>query len=350
MLKLQLIGIFILCCVIAKAQLNANAGNNKNICPNTKHLLGGNPTASGGKPPYTYNWQPATFLDADNVSNPNASNITYSIEYTVTVTDADNNTAQSTIVFYLDLINTFNAGIDTGFCLGQQNGVTIGAPNNNNTNHQFNWAPIDGLNNSNAPNPTATPTITTNYTLTVSNNGFCPDYVTQITVIPFLPPFVDAGLDTLIDEGNTITLNGIGGTKFWWQPPYNIKYNSTSKPDVWPITSVTYTLSTEDSHGCFNFDTVRVNVRNGDLLFFYNTFTPNGDGDNDVFYIGNIGKFPDNNLKIYNRYGKLIYSATNYNNDWNGDYLGNQVPTGTYFYIFSDGTGKKYNGTVTLLR
>lgn len=330
--------------------LIAQAGNNKNICPETTHLLGGNPTANGGTPPYTYLWEPSTFLNNTGISNPTATNISSSIEYTLTVTDSQGNTAKDRIIFYLDLINTFNAGIDTGYCFGQESGIVIGAPNNNGANHQFSWLPSDGLNNSSLPNPIATPTANTNYTLTVSNNGFCDDYITQVNVFAFMPPYVDAGPDTLIDEGNTITLNGIGGTKFWWQPDYRIRYGSTHNPDVWPIISTTYTLHTEDSHGCYNWDTVRVNVRKGDILFFYNTFTPNGDGENDIFYIGNLEKYPDNSLKIYNRYGKLIFSATNYENNWDGKYLGEDIPTGTYAYIFDDGKGNKYKGTVTILR
>jgi gliding motility-associated-like protein len=91
-------------------------------------------------------------------------------------------------------------------------------------------------------------------------------------------------------------------------------------------------------------------VKSGELLFFYSAFTPNNDGDNDFFYIGNLNKYPENNLKIYNRYGKLIYNISNYDNSWDGNYLGNAVPTGTYFYIFNDGKDKLYKGSVTILR
>jgi len=332
--------------------LTANAGSNKNICPNTTQTLGGFPSASGGSSPYSYNWQPSSYLSSTTVSNPSAVNISGSIEYTLTVTDKTGATALSTAVFYVDPINTFNAGIDTGYCIGQQAGVTIGSPGNanNNTNHTFLWQPSSGLNDPSSPNPIATNTVTTQYTLTVSNGGVCPDRKTTVTVNSFQKPYVDASPDTVIDEGNTITLNATGSVKNYWQPDYHLKYGSTANPDVWPIVTTTYTLYVEDSHHCSNSDTVVIKVINGDKLFFYSAFTPNGDGDNDFFYIGNIEKYPDNNLKIYNRYGKVVYSATNYNNDWDGTYLGNQIPTGTYFYIFTDGVDKKYKGTVTIMR
>lgn len=332
------------------AQLTIDAGQNKNICPGRTQNLGGSPTVYGGTPPYTYNWQPATYLNSTTSSNPIATNVNTSIQYTVTVTDRDGNMGSSTVVYYVDQINTFNAGIDTGYCVGSQNGIRIGAPNNNNTNHQFTWVPAATLDDPTAPNPTASNTVITQYTLTVSNGGVCPDKKSTVRVTPFPKPYVDASPDTVIDEGNTITLNGTGSAINFWLPDYRIRYATTPTPDVWPIVTTTYTLYVEDSHKCTNFDTVRVRVIKGEKLFFYSAFSPNGDGDNDVFYIGNLEKYPENNLKIYNRYGKMIFNASNYANNWDGTYLGNEIPTGTYFYIFTDGVSQEYKGTVTLLR
>lgn len=331
------------------AQLTANAGIDKIVCINSTFTLGGSPSASGGNPPYTYKWQPSDFLNSTTVANPVASSFSYYVQYTLTVTDRDTNTAVNTVFFDVDKIYTFNAGIDTGYCFGQSGGVKIGAAHNNNTWWNFNWAPATGLDNTTSANPLATPTITTIYTLTVSD-GTCPDNISQVTVTAFQPPFTDAGPDTTILEGQTITLIGTGGTIFWWSPDYNIKYRSSANPDVYPITTTTYFLWTKDQHGCTNGDAVTVTVIPGDRLVFYSAFTPNNDGDNDVFYIANLEKYPDNNLKIYNRYGKVIYSATNYDNTWNGTYLGNILPTGTYYYILNDGKDQLHKGSVTILR
>lgn len=341
--------LFVLSAYLGLAQLTANAGNDKTLCVNGNTILGGSPAASGGTPPYVYKWTPSTFLNSTSIANPTASGVNAETVYLLVVMDKDSNFVSDQVLIRVDQIHTFNAGIDTGFCFGQQPGIKIGASNNNNTQHTFSWFPTAGLDDPSATNPIATPTVPTTYVLTVSD-GICPNNVSQVTITPFMPPPVDAGLDTIIDEGNTITLTGSGGLIYWWQPDYNIRYSHTPNPDVWPTTTTTYTLYVEDQHKCTARDTVRVNVVNGDLLFFYSAFTPNGDGDNDVFYIGNVEKYPDNNLKIYNRYGKMIYSATNYANDWNGTYLGNEIPTGTYFYIFNDGKEKKYNGTVTIMR
>jgi gliding motility-associated-like protein len=331
------------------AQLTVNAGFDITVCYSQSVTLGGTPSATAGVAPYKYLWQPSTFLNSATIANPVASNITSDISYTLTVTDFDSTIVSDVIFLNLDKIFTFSAGQDTGYCYNQSGGVTIGATNNNNAWHAFNWAPGANLNNSSDSRPLANPSVTTVYTLTVSD-GICPNNISFVTVTPFLPPVVNAGPDTIIDEGQTITLAGIGGTIFWWSPDYNIKYRGAFNPDVYPITTTVYTLATQDQHGCYAEDYIKVEVAGGDKLFFYSAFTPNNDGENDFFYISNLEKFPDNNLKIYNRYGKQIYSATNYDNTWNGTYLGNIVPTGTYFYILNDGKGEQYKGSVTILR
>ena len=331
------------------SQLVADAGGYKVICPNGTVTIGGIPTASNGNPPYTYKWEPSSFLNSATIANPVASNLTSDMWYKVTVMDKDSNFATSFTNVRFDIIETFNAGVDTGYCMGQEGGPQLGASNNNNALHQFSWLPTSGLSDPTAPNPVASPTVSTTYTLTVTD-VFCPTKKSTVTVTPFDPPYTFVGNDTIINEGSVITLHGIGGVKYYWLPDYNIKYSNTTQPDVFPLTATTYTLQTLDQHGCYNQDEILVGVKETDQLFFYSAFTPNHDGENDAFYIGNLGKYPDNNLKIYNRYGKLIYSATNYDNTWDGTYLGTEVPTGTYFYIFDDGKDQKYKGTVTIMR
>ncbi len=62
--------------------------------------------------------------------------------------------------------------------------------------------------------------------------------------------------------------------------------------------------------------------------------TPNGDSINDTWMILNIERFPNAILKVYNRWGNEVFSAKNYNNNWNGtsDSGGGTLPTGSYFY------------------
>ncbi len=79
-------------------------------------------------------------------------------------------------------------------------------------------------------------------------------------------------------------------------------------------------------------------------------FTPNGDGFNDEWKVNNKEIVSPFKLWIYNRAGSLVYFSENYNNDWKGNYHGNPLPQGTYYYVIIDKTGKKYTGTLSIIR
>jgi gliding motility-associated-like protein len=72
-------------------------------------------------------------------------------------------------------------------------------------------------------------------------------------------------------------------------------------------------------------------------ITIFNTFTPNGDGKNDTWYIEGIKSYSDNEVKIFNRWGDEVWSAENYNNEsvvWDGSNKnGEKLPDATYFYI-----------------
>ena len=74
-------------------------------------------------------------------------------------------------------------------------------------------------------------------------------------------------------------------------------------------------------------------------LIFYNTLTPNGDGKNDLFIIGNINEFPENDLVIVNQWGDEMASYNGYNNFSNVWDCRNKdgmiVPYGTYYYVLT---------------
>ena len=88
-------------------------------------------------------------------------------------------------------------------------------------------------------------------------------------------------------------------------------------------------------------------------IFIPEGFSPNNDGINDRFVIQNTsGK--DLHLEIYNRWGNIIYKSKNYQNDWDGRcnqgiYFGEDVPSGTYYYIVNI-EGDKKVGFITISR
>lgn len=94
-------------------------------------------------------------------------------------------------------------------------------------------------------------------------------------------------------------------------------------------------------------------------LKFYTGVTPNGDGKNDVWIIENIEQFPDNEVRIFNRWGEQVWKGESYDNAvvvWPGGEgstlnggIGEEFGTATYFYV-ADVSGKIYKGWVELTR
>ncbi len=87
-------------------------------------------------------------------------------------------------------------------------------------------------------------------------------------------------------------------------------------------------------------------------IYIPNTFTPNGDGLNDTFGVAGEA-IQDFDMKIFNRWGQLIYETTNANERWDGTFLGQKVPSGTYVYKVSASSpsGKRQNkeGSVNVI-
>jgi gliding motility-associated-like protein len=348
----HLISILYILCIFNTAvsqPLNADAGPDNTLCPNGNVIVGGSPSGSGGQPPYTYSWSPADGLSNTTISNPTAAPGN-SITYTLTVTD-DTGAVQTDMVdVIMSQLFFTSAGSPTDLCLNQS--VPIGGANNPTlVGVSYSWSPAASLNDPTLPQPTAEPDITTVYTLTSTTTG-CPPKIDSVKVTVIQPPPIYAGEDITIKEGERATLHASGGYNYAWSGN-SLTYPNTADPDAEPILTSNYILyGTDATNRCFAYDTMTVFVEPGNDVVFYNTFSPNGDGNNDTWYIGNILKYPNNRLEIYNRNGKLIYKANGYANLWDGKtYLGEQLPPATYFYIMElrDGAGT-YKGTVSIVK
>lgn len=83
-----------------------------------------------------------------------------------------------------------------------------------------------------------------------------------------------------------------------------------------------------------------------------NLITPNGNDKNDVLEFKDIEKFGINTLKVYNRWGDLVYQKINYQKDddrFDGTRKGKPLPAGNYYYVLSF-REKEYKQTLTILR
>ena len=109
-----------------------------------------------------------------------------------------------------------------------------------------------------------------------------------------------------------------------------------------------------DEYGCVKSDTITINIVEVPRIIAPNAFTPNGDGINDVFYIDANKSFKLRSMKIYNRWGQLVFKTTDINDSWDGTLLGEKLPLGTYIYMI-EGIDElqnkvKQGGNISLMR
>jgi gliding motility-associated-like protein len=143
-------------------------------------------------------------------------------------------------------------------------------------------------------------------------------------------------------------VNAVGPVTWSWFPTLDTTSTLTNIP------AGTYILTASDTAGNSVNDTIVIPSSTTPCdLDIYNGLTPNNDGKNDVFYIGNIDKYPNNEFYVFNRYGVKVWEGKNYDNMnvvfAGKDFNGSDLPPATYFYILVIDGGQR-KGWLELLR
>ncbi|RXK62033.1 T9SS type B sorting domain-containing protein [Lacibacter luteus] len=192
-------------------------------------------------------------------------------------------------------------------------------------------------------------THTIRYTFTAGNS--CTAYAEQLIKV-YPQPVADAGPDRTLLSGMSIILNAAAqgdSLRYEWLPLTAIENNLVLQPKVAPLADITYTFRVVSKDGCEATDDVFVKVVKD--IFVPNAFTPNGDGLNDVWEIAVLNAYPGASVKVYNRYGQLVYQSTVTSKGWDGMFNGKQQPIGTYAWVLDVGDGrKKMHGIVNIVR
>ncbi len=124
----------------------------------------------------------------------------------------------------------------------------------------------------------------------------------------------------------------------------NGKLTYTPRKNFFGPDMMVYEICNSDCPDDCDRATVRFNVLGTDEnqdCFAPNIITPNSDGINDNFEVPCLEtSYKDNNVRIFNRWGDLVFDKDGYANDWDGRYKGNNLPPGTYFYLIQLEKGK----------
>jgi gliding motility-associated-like protein len=165
------------------------------------------------------------------------------------------NNTDTVVVFSSNLSVT--AGPPATICENSSTTLNAFAPGGIN----YTWVPATGLSNPTIPNPIASPTTTTTYTVNVTDALGCSGSA-MVTVNVNPAPFVDAGFGAAICNGDNIQLGGNGAGTVAWSPAGSLDNPSILTPTASPTTTTTYTLTITDGIGCSASDTATVFISN----------------------------------------------------------------------------------------
>ncbi|MFN0290761.1 putative Ig domain-containing protein [Pedobacter helvus] len=285
-------------------------------------------------------------------------------ELTITLTDVNEiptlaDIADQTICYTTSQQTVNLTGISTGPETSQTARVTVTSDNSalfssltagnvNGTSAQLNYRVASGKSG------------VANVTVTITDNGGTANggvntitKVFVVTVNPLPQIAITSDLGTSFSKGQTATLVATGGVSYQWSGPMGmIGDRNTNTLKVRPEqASSTYTVTVTSEYGCTSTESITLSVQEDiQQIAGTNIITPNGDGVNDNLIIKNVDLYQDNQLDVYDRAGRKIYSKARYQNEWDGRLNGLPLAEGTYYYIIEFKNVGKYKGFITIIK
>jgi gliding motility-associated-like protein len=228
----------------------------------------------------------------------------------------------------------------------------------------YQWSPTVSLINPTAANPIASPSVTTQYSVIITNTNSIGDTcrfmlttnvnVTQVSTFPISAtanPTV-----VILGQSTVLTLSATPGANATWYPSNSVNpvfgYTTTATPQH----NQTYTVIVQRGP-CSDTAVVSVDVIEDGCfesdVFIPNTFTPNGDGFNDIMYARGH-KLQEVYFAIYNRWGEMVFETRDMKVGWDGTYKGKPADVGVFGYYVKvkcyNGKETFKKGNITLIR
>jgi len=180
-------------------------------------------------------------------------------------------------------------------------------------------------------------------------------YTLHVTVSPG-----DTNVPTGVYVPLLTSINANNGNVYTWSPSADLTCTACPDPMSHAIDSFyTYTVSVIDEYGCESTDSMRITTFDIAHVYIPNAFTPNGDGINDFFQIFGPGVtvvyMPVFNVKVFDRWGEMVYESSDPDFRWDGSYRGVVLPSDVYVYemyfsLVGNADGQHHKGSVTIIR
>jgi len=332
--------------------LNPRCNGDNNGILSTRWIRGGNMDSTP-----TYTWSSNT---PNPPNEPTATGLSAGT-YSVTVTDGNGcqDETSYTMTTPPPLIGRMTTPADPN-CFGELTSITVDtAVGGTGTSFTFsvNNGPQQQLRN---PNEVLAGTLI----VSVFDRNAC-RWDTTVVINQPDEVTVDIVDEVTIDLGDSLLLEpnvpaSIMIDSIIWTPQGDLTCIDCLTPWVKPTKSATYQVTVIDQNGCRGNDLIKVNLNRARNVYVPNAFSPNGDGVNDFFQMATgTGVNRINYLRIFDRWGQLIYQQENYlpsggTDGWNGEYRGRDLSMDTYVFVsevlFQDNTTLIYRGSLNLVR
>jgi len=326
-----------------------DAGSNADVCLKTPIQL----QATGAD---NYTWSPPTYLSCTNCSNPISTPITDIIYYVKGATIYGCETTDSVSVNVRKPINLTVTPVTDSICIGQSVQLTANGAD------QYVWIPKSGLSNPQTNSPIATPDISTSYKVIATDNANCYKDSATINISVFPYPTVNAGPDKNISFGESVTLTPLYSqdiSTWLWSPPTGLNCTDCPSPIASPQSSTSYSITVTNAAGCSAKDDISIFLPCQGSIFIPNTFSPNNDGVNDIFYPRGKDIYLIQSMVIFDRWGELVFQRSNFAPNvaslgWDGTFNGKPASSDVYTYIIQiicdNSNISTFKGNVTLIR
>jgi gliding motility-associated-like protein len=228
---------------------------------------------------------------------------------------------------------------------------------------QYSWTPAAGLSNAGIANPVAQPQNTTLYRVIGHDNNNCFADTAWVPVTVYPIPQITLEEKKTVIVGTSVTLSPVLSpdiNSILWTPGTWLSCTECATPLVTPTQTIQYKIKVSNEGNCTAEAAITLFVVcGGENMFLPNTFSPNADGMNDVFYPMGKGIAHIKNFRIFNRWGEKVFEqyafqANDISKGWDGKIKGTLASPDVFVYIIQVvcGNGQEliFKGDVTLIR
>lgn len=229
-------------------------------------------------------------------------------------------------------ITSFDIGADENPTICGTNSLILSVPNGFDA-YSWNTTPVQTT-------PQISVTAPGNYSVTVTNSSGCTATKLFTVTLSEEATITDIFVNDFSDN-NTSQIIATGSGTY----EYSIDGITYQESNLFTnLEHGTYTAYVKDNKGC------GITSQDFQILDAPNFFTPNGDGQNDLWFVPLLALQPRTTISIFDRYGKLIYNFRANQNGWNGTFGGFELPATDYWYVITFINGRLVRGHFSLIR